>query len=255
MIHNSYKKAFTLVELMVAIVIASIILGYAWSIYSSGSETTRHTVAQSQIQSDLRIFLDHLETEMMMCYAFNEVDTENKKFSFYSFSYGNTPLEELYYDSTGNPRGTGSDSDSKLKVKKMELIFEDGKLTQKRTPGYLYFLHKPWTFEEGSGNAFDASESKMEKVILKDITDFEVKGYTQLPDPSSDTGLSITPVTPETATATTFISLRIHALKDEKSSSKRDEEIEIVTKFYSAIRLAEATNPGYFASTDSEGRY
>lgn len=254
MIHKYNRKAFTMVELMVAVAIAAIIIGYVWKFYFSGSETMRHTVAQSQIQSDIRLFLDQLETEMLSCYSFAELDSEKKKFSFYSFTYSKVPLEDIYYDASGEPRSTGSDSDSRLKVKKMEYSWEEGKVTKKRTPGWLYFLHKPMEFEaDTSSSAFDKEDSAMVKVELNDIADFEIKGYNQVADPNADNGLSITPVTPETATGTTFIVLRLHALKDEKN--KKDEEIDIVTKFYSNIRLTEAANPGYFCSTDSDGRY
>lgn len=255
MIHNRSKKAFTLVELIVSIAIAALVGGYAWKVYFSGSETMRHTVSQSQIQSDIRNFLDDMETEMMSCYAFDTVDSENKKFSYFSYTYGKVSLDDIYYDVSGEPRETNADSDARIKVKKIEYSWADGKVTKKRTPGWLYFLHKPWTFEEEkSASAIDTGDQAMEKEILKDISEFEIKGYSQLPDLTSDTGIKVTPVTPETATETTFIVLRLHALKDEVGK-RRDEEIDIVTKFYSAIRLAEAANPGYFSSTDSDGRY
>lgn len=256
MIHNSRKKAFSLVELMVCLTIAGFVIGYAWKVYFSGSETMRHTVSQSQIQADIRNFLDDMETEMMSCYAFDTVDTENKKFSYYTFTYGKVPLDDIYYDSTGVPRPTNSDSDAKLKVKKMEYSWADGKVTKKRTPGWLYFLHQPWTFESDSSNAFDQGDQAMEKEELREISEFEVKGYSQVTSIDSDGNptIEVTPVTPDTATSTTFIVLRIHALKDEQGS-RRDEEIDIVTKFYSAIRLADAANPGYFSSTDSDGRF
>lgn len=255
MIANKNKKAFSLVELIVAITIAAFIMGYAWKIYFGGRETMRHTVSQSQIQADIRNFLDDMETEMMSCYAFDTVDTENKKFSYYTFTYSKVPLEEIYYDSAGNVRSTGTDSDSRLKVKKIEYSWSEGKVTKKRTPGWLYFLQRPMNFvADPTSNAFDDGDKAMEKIELRDISDFEVRGYMQLPDSTSDTGLKIIPVTSETASSTTFIVLRIHALKDE-GESRRDEELDIITKFYSAIRLADAANPGYFASTDNDGRY
>ncbi len=259
MIHNKNnkkKRAFTLVEMIVTVAILTFLAIYAWRIYFSGSETMRHTVSQSQIQSDMRVFLDKLEAEMMACYAFDTVDTENKKFSFYTFTYGKKPLDDIYYDDYLNLRKTDNTSDASLQVLKIEYSWADGKVTKVRTPGNLYFLHEPIEFEPTpNSNAFGDGEKAATLVPLKDISEFEVKGYSQEldPDPSS-TGIKITPVTPATASSTMFIVLRLHALKDE-GGHKRDEEIDLVTKFYSSIRLAEAANPGYFCSTDHDGRF
>lgn len=260
MIHNltiKQKKAITLVELIVAMLIMAFIAIYVWRVYFNSTESMRYTVSQSQIQSDIRIFLDKLETEMMTCYSFDKVDTEKKMFSFYSFTYAKMSLDEILYDTSGNPLSTASDSDSRIKVLKMEYSWseEDGKVTKKRTPGWLYFLHRPPEFQaDPTSNAFDDSEKALEDDVLKEISEFEVKGYSQVPDYQSDTGVKITPVTPDTATSTTFIVLRLHAFKEE-GGKKRDEDIDIVTKFYSSIRLADAANPGYFCTTDNDGRY
>ena len=125
------KKAFTLVEMIIAFAIMSILAIYAWRIYFSGSETMRHTVTQSQIQSDIRLFLDKLEAEMMACYIFETVDTENKKFSFYTFTYGKKSLDDIYYDESGNVRSIKSDdSTQSLKVLRIEYSWEDGKVTK-----------------------------------------------------------------------------------------------------------------------------
>ena len=249
------KKAITLVELIVAMLIMAFIAIYVWRVYFNSTESMRYTVSQSQIQSDIRIFLDKLETEMMTCYAFDKVDTENKKFSFYSFTYGKMSLDEILYDTSGNPRSTASDSDSRIKVLKLEYSWADGKVTKKRTPGWLYFLHRPPEFQaDPTSTAFDDSEKAYEDDVLKEISEFDVKGYCQLPDLGLDKLVKITPVTPETATSTTFIVLRLHAFKEE-GGKKRDEEIDIVTKFYSSIRLAEAANPGCFCTTDNDGRF
>ncbi len=254
MIHK-YKnnKAFTVVELMISLAIVALLAIYAWRIYFSGTETMRHTVSQSQIQADIRIFLDKLETEMMSCYSFDTVDPEKKKFSFYTYTYAKVSLDDIYYDYSGNLLSTNSeDSDSRIKVKKIEYAWsEDGKVTKTRTPGWLYFLRKPWVFREDNSNAFDNGDKAMVNVELKDITEFEVKGYSQVPDLNSSTGVK---VTPSTSNETTFIVLRLHAFKEE-AKNRRDEELDVITKFYSSIRLAEAANPGLFSSTDSDGRF
>ena len=248
------KKAFTLVEMMVAMLIIAFIAGYAWKIYSNSGETMRHTVSQSQIQADIRGFLDNLEAEMMTCYAFDTIDTEKKMFSFYCFTYSKQPLDNLLYDGA-NPKSTGTDSDAALKVKKIEYSWADGIVTKKRTPGWLYFLQKPIKFEASTSNAFDETDKAMTKEELKDITEFEVKGYYQQTGGTPENkGLIVKQVKPEESSTAAFIVLRLHTHKDE-GAKRRDEEIDIVTKFYSSIIVSSITNPGYFSTTDRDGRF
>jgi len=250
--HN--KKAFTLVEMMVSLLIIAFIAGYAWKIYSNSGETMRHTVSQSQIQADIRSFLDNLEAEMMTCYSFDTVDTDKKMFSFYSFMNKKQPLDEILYDGD-SLKSTDSDSDAAILVKKIEYSWENGIVTKKRTPGLLYFLQKPMKFQASTSNAVDLADKAMTKEDLRDITEFEVKGYLQEPNGSNeDKGLKITKLTPEDSYKATFIVLRLHTHKDE-GGKRRDEEIDIVNKFYSSIRLANSINLGYFSTTDNDGRY
>lgn len=79
------KKGITLVEMMVVAAVVTLLMGFAWHFYFSGRETMRHTVSQSQVQADTRIMLDQLETEMTSCYAFDEVDSQEKKIQFLCF--------------------------------------------------------------------------------------------------------------------------------------------------------------------------
>ena len=188
--HN--KKAFTLVEMMVSLLIIAFIAGYAWKIYSNSGETMRHTVSQSQIQADIRSFLDNLEAEMMTCYSFDTIDTDKKIFSFYSFMNKKQPLDEILYDGD-SLKSTDSDSDAAILVKKIEYSWENGIVTKKRTPGLLYFLQKPMKFQASTSNAVDLADKAMTKEDLRDITEFEVKGYLQEPNGSNeDKGLKIT---------------------------------------------------------------
>ncbi len=254
MAHNSNRRGVTLVEMMIVAAILTLLLGFAWQFYFGGRETMRHTVSQSQVQADTRIFLDQLELEMTSCYSFVEVDSTNKKFSFYSFTYSKVSLDDIYYDTSGNPRSTGKDSDARIMVAKYEYRWENGNVIKKRTPGFLNFLQEPMKFVQGDSSVFTNNYGPMEKTVLRNIADFEVRGYSQTPDPESDTGTKIELLTTEKSADTAFIVLRLHTMKDE-APNRRDEELDIVTKFYSNTKLAEIANPGYFSSTDKDGKY
>lgn len=248
------KKGITLVEMMVVAAVVTLLMGFAWHFYFSGRETMRHTVSQSQVQADTRIMLDQLETEMTSCYAFDEVDSQEKKFSFYAFTYSKVPLDEIFYDNTGQPRKTNEESDARIMVAKYEYSWnEDGTVLKKRTPGWFYFLKKPMCFTEGDVNTFESYKA-FEKKVLRDIAAFEVKAYTQTPDRDSDTGFRIAPLDSPQAQNASFIVLRVHTKIDE-TGNRRDEELDIVTKFYSSVKLTEIANPGYFSSTDADGRF
>jgi prepilin-type N-terminal cleavage/methylation domain-containing protein len=250
---ENLKKGFTLVEAMVVMAILTLLMGFAWRFYFGGRETMRHTVSQSQVQADTRIFLDQLEEEMASCYRFSEVNNEEKKFSFYSFAYGRTPLDEVLYDATGKPRTTGSDSDAQIKAVKYEYSWADNKVTKKRTPGWLLFLREPMEFREGDETHFINRYKKMEKTVLRNIENFEIKGYSQITDPKTLT-VTTTPTTADDYDETAFIVLRLHTRKAE-AKNQRDEELDIVTKFYSQTKLAEIANPDYFCTTDQQGRF
>lgn len=251
--HKHRSQGVTLVEIMVVASILIILLGFAWQFYFGGRETMRHTVSQSQVQSDTRIFLDQLETEMTSCYAFFEANPEEKKFGFYSFTFGKVPLDTIYYDNAGNPRSTGTDSDARIMVVKYEYQWLKGEVIKKRTPGWLNFLQEPMKFVQGDASQFDSNYSAMQKKVLRDIADFEVKAYSQTPDRESG-GTKIQSLTPDKAKDAAFIVLRLHTKKDE-AQNRRDEELDIVTKFYSNTKLAEIANPGYFSSTDKDGKF
>ncbi len=247
---------FTLTEMMVVVVVVTLLMGFVWHFYFSGRETMRHTVSQSQIQLDTRIFLDNLEVEMSSCYTFCEVDNQNKKFSFYAFTTTPPHLDDVYYNTSGELRTTGADSDSTLSMVKYEYEWkEDGTVLKRRTPGMLYFLQQPMRFI--AGEPTDIRYSSMEKTALRDIADFEIKAYSQK---LQREGEMLTPViepvtAPEKIEDASFIVLRLHTRIEEQSERRRDEELDIVTKFYSSVKLAEVANPGHFSSTDRDGRY
>jgi prepilin-type N-terminal cleavage/methylation domain-containing protein len=250
------STGFTLTEMMVVVVLVTLLMGFAWHFYFSGRETMRHTVSQSQIQLDTRLFLDHLEIEMSSCYAFSEVDTQNKKFSFYSYTFTPPHLDDVLYETDGTPQNTGEDSEASLSMVKYEYEWkDDGKVIKRRTPGKLNFLQNPMRFTEAE--ATDARYSSMEKTVLRDIADFEVKAYSQKIQREGEVLTPvIDPVTaPDKMDEATFIVLRLHTKIDELSERRRDEELDIVTKFYSSVKLSEVANPGAFASTDRDGRF
>ena len=132
---------------------------------------------------------------------------------------------------------------------------EDGSVLKRRTPGKLYFLKNPMKFIESEPT--DPRYSSMEKTVLRDIADFEVKAYSQEVVRDGEAFIPvIEPVTaPEKIDDAAFIVLRLHTRIDEQSEKKRDEELDIVTKFYSSVKLSEVANPGYFSSTDRDGRF
>ncbi len=247
-------RGFTLVEMMIVSAIVALLMGFAWRFFFSGREIMQHTVTQSQVQSDTRILLDQLETEMASCYAFDEVDINQKRFSFYAFTYSKVALDDIFYDVAGNPRVGPSLRDAKIMVAKYEYQWrEDGTVLKKRTPGWLYILQQPMAFVQGDANTFDAYPA-FEKVVLRDIADFDFKAYKQEPDAASPNGTKITLITDTRANDATFIVLRIHT-RIEEAGNRRDEELDIVTKFYSSVKLAEVANPGHFSSTDQDGTF
>lgn len=257
MIQKANKSAFTILELVVSIVIVTLLMAYVWKIYFNGRETMRNTVSQSQMQSDTRLFLDHFDNQMSSCYSFYEVDPEQHKFGFYSFVYSRTPLDEILYDHSGKLKKTDETSTQKIKVAKYEYIWDPntGKVIENRVPGWLYFLQKPMKFEEGDPQYYLGSYHKMEnKVVLRNIAEFEFAGYNQIPDSKKPSGFRIEPTTKVNPTNTVFIALRIHTKKEE-GKTKRDEELDIVNKFYCKTRLSAVTHNGFFSTTDQDGKY
>lgn len=251
------RSGFTIVEMIVASAIVAMLMGYAWKFFFSGREITRHTVSQSQMQSDMRIFLDKLAREISACYSFHEVDPAAKKFSFFSFRYARTVLEELYYDESA--RKKLAPINQKLRVLRIEYEHKDnGDVARTQKVGDLFFLRKPMEFQEVTvSGAVDADDKSFSSVELKNIQTFAFKGYRQeFQRNNAAEPVKITPITaPDKASGTTFLTLQIHALKDEKASNRRDEELDIVCKLYSRVKLAEAAYPDYFSSVDTNSRF
>lgn len=249
------KRGITLVEASIGVVITTLLLGFAWNFYFSGRETMRHTVSQSQVQTDTRIFLDQLEAEMASCYSFFEVNSEQHKFGFYSFTYSRMSLDDILYDTAGNPLRP-EDGGHRIRVVKYEYSWseEDETVTKKRTPGWLYFLREPMHFEEGDPAHFIANFAPMERQILRDLSSFEISGYLQKFEPGPPPRVNVEPIDPSKPEEAVFIVLRLHTHKDQ-GTNRRDEELDIVTRFYSQARLAEAANPGWFSTTDRDGRF
>lgn len=255
----AYRLGFTITELVITVAIMTMLLGYAWEFYFSGRETMRHSVSQSQMQMESRIFLDHLGREISSAYRFHEVDRTSptqKKFSFYSYQFSRTTLERiLYNEATGQAI---SPQDQKFDVLKIEYIWNsaDKKVQRIQTPGFLYFLKRPMQFTQGPSAQYEGTpNAPSTKDVLHNIQDFDVRPFEQKykkdfndgEDPFTlreikDTGVN-------NASSATFIAVRLHNKIDE-SANKRDEELDLVAKFYSRTRLAEAAYPGYFSTMD-----
>jgi hypothetical protein len=253
------RRAVTIVEMVVTVLIVSFLMGYAWKIWMSGRETTRHTVSQSQMQADTRIFLDRLARDIAAAYRFYTVDPAERKFGFYSFQLTRTPLDEIFYDTL---RGTYKKYDDyAINVLKIEYTWNpDGSVTRSQVPGYLRFLRTPMSFQEGPPAQYEGTENaRHEKVMLQHVASFTFKAYQQVfkrnsANPTEPPTVQVIPVPgplndPKKAALTTFIVLRLHNKIDEQGD-RRDEEVDLVGKFYSRVRLAEAAYPGYFCTTD-----
>jgi len=257
MAQNSRRSAFTLVEMIVTVLIVSMLMGYAWKIFFGGRETMRHTVSQSQIQAESRWFLDHLARDIAASYRFYAVNPAEMKFGFYSFQLTRTPTDEIFYDTL---RGTFKKPDDySINVLKIEYSWnQNGTVKRSQVPGYLKFIKSPPEFQEGPSAQYENTENaKSEKIVLSHINDFEFKPYQQVykrntANPTEPPKVQVVPILstdPKKAVLTTFITLRIHNKIDEKGD-RRDEELDLVGKFYSRVRLAEAAYPGYFCITD-----
>lgn len=259
------QRGFTIPELIITIVIVAILLGYAWSIYFSGRETMRQNVSQSHMQNETRIFFDHLTQEIAQAYRFLEIDGENtevKKFSFYSFQFFRAGLDRIYYNEA--TAALLPPNDQKFDVVKYEYVWnkKDKTLKKSQTGGFLYFLRRPMTFEVGPVGQYEGSKDVafVNKIVLKSLDEFELKGYEQ--NYKSDAPDNEPPYTLReihgngegNASSATFLVLHVHNKIDEVGS-RRDEEVDLVGKFYSRARLADAAYPGYFGSVDDNDRY
>ncbi|HEY9069206.1 MAG TPA: prepilin-type N-terminal cleavage/methylation domain-containing protein [Candidatus Ozemobacteraceae bacterium] len=257
--HLTPRSGFTLVEMMVTVVIITFLMGYAWKIYFSGRETMRYNVSMSQMQAEARWFFDQISRDVAACYRFYAVNPDEKKLGMYCFQYTRTPLDYVFYnDSTG---GTAIPvGDQQIDVLKVEYTFTpDGKVKRAQTPGKLKFQSATPTFTQGPASQYSGTENEArEKVLLENIADFVYRPYTQefkQNAAAGDTYVTVTPAGSSSASSTVFITLRIHSKIDEKHSERRDEELDIVAKLYSRVKLADAMYQGVFCSTDADGRY
>lgn len=246
-------------EMVVTVVLVSFLMGYAWKIYFGGRETMRHTVSQSQMQTETRVFFDHLNLDISSAYRFIEVNPDDGKISFYRFQTSRNTLEAMLYDpNTGKTLPVTTYGIDVLKVEYSKQA--DGTVKRSQTPGILK-IHKNMEFSEGSPSQYENTpNAPFEKTVLHNIADFDVKGYEQTFIASNDP--NVNPVSikeidgkdPKKAPKITFIVLRIHNKIDEVKS-RRDEELDLVGKFFSRVRLADAAYPGYFCSTDEDFEY
>lgn len=254
------RRGFTLVEMVVTVIIISFLMGYAWKIYFGGRETMRYNVSMSQMQSEARWFFDQISRDVAACYRFYSVNPADKKFGMYCFQYARTSLDDIYYDSAGKAIPIGK---QQIDVMKVEYSWtSDGKVRRKQIPGKLRFQETDPTFTQGPSSQYSGLETEeREKIVLNNIADFIFKPYAQEFTPNPTSGQNYVKIVPidatssSSASATSFITLRIHSKIDEKHADRRDEELDIVAKLYSRVKLAESMNPGTFCSTDADGRF
>ena len=247
-----FRRGFTLIELLVTTALLVLLLGYAWKIYFGGRETTRHTLNQSQLQSKSRIFLERLDRDIASAYSFYEFNSAENRFGFYCFKYARTPTDWIYYSKVdGKPI---KPSEQEIYVLKIEYSMKDGKVRRRQWPGSLKFQMDPAVFTPSPPSSSpEPGNSVSDFVILQDIQAFEFKPYRQ--SFSEDgSGVTITPLQDSGASGTTFITLRLHN-KIDKVGDRRDEELDLVIKLFSRVKLAEAAYPKYFSSTDQNGWY
>ena len=249
---NLRRSGITLVELIVVTAIVSMMMGYAWKIFLSGQESGRHTLTQSQMQSDARIFFDRISRDISAVYEFFELDPDNSKLGFYSFQYTRTPLDNIFFNySTGASLPPDRQA---INVLKVEYFLDTEKnVTRQQTPGYLYFTQNPPIFQEGPAAQYEGTENAAAtRTILRNIESFVFKGYRQKFTRGQNPPVSVEPAA--SARETTFIALRVHSHIDE-GGTRRDEELDLVAKLYSRHRLAEEEFPGSFSSVDANTRF
>jgi len=256
------RRGFTLMEMMVTVVIVTFLMGYAWKIYFGGRETMRYNVSMSQMQSEARWFFDQISRDVAACYRFYAVNPAEKKLGMYCFQYTRTPLDYILYDDSAGGAAIPP-ARQQIDVLKVEYVWSaDGKVKRTQTPGKLRFQEASPTFTEGPASQYSGTENEAkEKVVLENIADFLFKPYAQEFAPNAASGEDYVKIVPvdtanaANASATAFITLRVHSRIDERHADRRDEELDIVAKLYSRVKLAEGMNPGTFCSTDADGRF
>lgn len=253
---SSLRTGLTIVEMVIVSLIVAMLMGYVWKFYSSSTEINRHTYSQSQLQTDTRLFFDQFARDVASSYRFCEMDYETHKMAFYVFQDVMTPSDTILY----NGATLRLKEDHSIVVSRVEYSWdsESKKVVRKQVPGKLAITKKPaMTFTEDSSNAAPEDAPK-ERVYLTNIQQFDFRAYQVVLDfkaGSSDPLYKVTPIeSKDQASATTFVTLRVHNKIDE-AGSRRDEELDVVSKFYSRVRLAEATYPGYFSMVDEDGSF
>jgi prepilin-type N-terminal cleavage/methylation domain-containing protein len=258
------RKGFTITELIITIAVMTMLLGYAWQIYFSGRETMRHNVSQSQMQTENRIFFDHLGREIAQAYRFIDLNANvgtKKVFSFYSFQLTRTGIDRILNDeATGNALAPRDQKFDVLKIE-YEWHLHDKSVERRQTPGFLYFLRKPMEFVEGPPAQYEGTPNvKYKKDVLRNVHEIELKAFEIKYKKNFAEGeepfdlREITGAEPGNASMATFLAMRVHCKIDEVKT-RRDEELDLVAKFYSRVRLNDAAYSGYFSTVDENEYY
>ena len=101
------KKAFTLVELMVAVGILAIILSFSGIVFHASIDTYRVAAASSEIMRKFRAITDQLDTNFeglltdapLMIFFRQDPNDPNQRYDqIMSFAYGDFSSFQSYYD-------------------------------------------------------------------------------------------------------------------------------------------------------------
>mgnify|MGYP001579998594 FL=1 len=111
--NNRSRKGLSLLEMFITVAIVSLLLSYAYQFYFQGRETMRYTQNQQQMQAESRWFLDQMGRDIASTYRFLELSSDKHSFRFYAFQQERMVLEDILYDTMGNPV---DEKDRKLKA-------------------------------------------------------------------------------------------------------------------------------------------
>lgn len=92
------EKGMTLVEVMVALLIFSIVLGTVYTLYLQGVITWRHGESKLEVQDHLRLAMDRMSRELRTAlYLDNNNLNQNNELTFFIVDKNGNPARVRYY--------------------------------------------------------------------------------------------------------------------------------------------------------------